>query len=82
MCYKYIEQCSFVRFERQKIIVGGCQMDKLNRLKYLLCCGGLSTFIVLVVTLYGLAVYSSLTDVFSSLTPLLDPANWKFLAFI
>lgn len=57
-------------------------MDKLSRLKYLICCGGLSTFIVLVTMVYGLAVYSSLTELFSSLRPLLDPANWKLLAFI
>lgn len=43
---------------------------------------GLSTLTVLLITVFELVIYSSLTQFVSMLEIFLNPANWKFFAFI
>jgi len=43
---------------------------------------GVSTLTVLLIAVFELVVYSSLTQFVSLLEIFLNPANWKFFAFI
>ena len=56
-------------------------MDKLERFKSLIPCMGLSVLLALVITLYGLGVYTALYDSFKDISTLLDVTKWQHLSY-
>ena len=56
-------------------------MDKLEKLKSLILCMGLSVLVVLVITLYGLGIYTALYDSFKDVSTLLDVTKWQHLSY-
>jgi len=55
-------------------------MDKLKRFKSLILCIGLTALPVLIITLYGISLYTAFYDCLMDINTLLDVTKWQHLS--